>query len=128
MGHESRAVLSRTVLPFRVSALHREFHAGTRGDEVTPVQADRKQGVVLSIQIPQIYSSYTFTLYDPQGKQQWSTSMNAAAVESTAGTVSLFIPGQSLQNGPYKLVISGSGNNGTPVEIERRTLDVQLNN
>lgn len=104
------------------------FHAGTRGGEVTPVQADRKQGVVFSIQVPQIYSSYTFTLYDPQGKQQWSTSMNAAAVESTAGTVSLFIPGQSLQSGSYKLVISGSNNSGTPIEIERRTLDIQLNN
>lgn len=104
------------------------FHAGTRGDEVTPVQADRKQGVVLSIQVPQSYSSYSFTLFDPQGKQQWSTSMNAAAVESTAGTVSLFIPGQSLQSGSYKLVISGSNTSGAPIEIERRTLDVQLNN
>jgi hypothetical protein len=104
------------------------FHAGTRGDEVTSVQADRKQGVVLSIQIPQTYSSYTFTLFDPQGKQQWNTSMNAAAVESTAGTVSLFIPGQSLQSGSFKLVISGSSKNGVPVEMERRTLDVQLNN
>jgi hypothetical protein len=104
------------------------FHADTRGDEVTSVQADRKQGVVLSIQIPQTYSSYTFTWFDPQGKQQWNTSMNAAAVESTAGTVSLFIPGQSLQSGSFKLVISGSSKNGVPVEIERRTLDVQLNN
>ena len=54
--------------------------------------------------------------------------MNAAAVESTAGTVSLFIPGQSLQSGSYKLVISGSNTSGAPIEIERRTLDVQLNN
>lgn len=104
------------------------FHADTRGDEVTPVSANRRQGIVLSIQIPQIYSSYTFTLFDPQGKQQWSTSMTATAVESTAGSVSLFIPGQSLQNGSYKLVIYGVPNDGAPVEIERRTLDVQLNN
>jgi hypothetical protein len=102
------------------------FHAGTRGDADTLVQGSKRLGVALSIQLPQIYSSYTFTLYDPQGKQQWNTSVAAGAVEGADGTLSLFIPGQSLQNASYTLAISGVTAEGGRSEIERRVLHVQL--
>jgi hypothetical protein len=104
------------------------FHAGTRGAETTSVQADRKQGFVLAIQLPEIYSSYDFTLYNPQGAQQWTRSVPGTAVKAADGTVSLFVPGQSLENGLYSLSITGIAEGGGRTEIERRVLNVQVAN
>jgi hypothetical protein len=102
------------------------FHAGTRGDAHTIVHADPKQGVVLSIELPQTsaYATYSFTLYDPQQKQQWTRTMTAAS--SDEGAISLFIPGQSLENGTYTLGIAGVTDKGVRTEIERRVLAIQL--
>ena len=104
------------------------FHAGTRGKEETLIQADKRQGFVISVQLPEAYSSYEFTLYDPQGKRQWTRSVSGSAVKAAEGTVSLFIPGQSLQSGSYSLSITGTADNGGRSEIERRVLKVQLAN
>src|SRR5215469_6772318 len=104
------------------------FHAGTRGAETTSIQADRKQGFVLAIQLPESYSSYEFTLYAPQDKKEWTRSVSGTAVKAADGTVSLFISGQALENGLYSLSITGIADGGVRTEIERRVLNVQVSN
>jgi putative zinc finger protein len=101
------------------------FHAGTRGNAHTPVEADRTHGAALSIELPQDsgYASYAFDLYDPQGKQLWTRSVTAAAGD---GTVSLVIPGAGLVQGSYTLAISGIDARGTRSEIDHRVLDIHF--
>ena len=102
------------------------FHAGTRGAPHLPVLAHREQGAVVLIELPQdsAVASYDFQLYDPSGKQQWSQTI--AASSTGDGTVSLVIPGTTLQQGPYTLAISGITASSGRTEIERRVLDIQL--
>ncbi len=105
------------------------FHAGTRGGAHTPVAADRTQGAVLSIELPQEsgYTSYAFDLYDSQGKQLWTRSVAASTAGSGGdGTISLVIPGKGLVKGSYTLAISGADVQGTRTEIDRRVLDVHF--
>jgi hypothetical protein len=104
------------------------LHAGTRGAETTSIQADRRQGFVLAIQLPETYSSYEFTLYDPEGKKEWTKSVSGTGVRAADGTVSLFISGQALENGLYSLSITGIADGGVRTEIERRVLNIQLSN
>ncbi|WP_348264810.1 zf-HC2 domain-containing protein [Telmatobacter sp. DSM 110680] len=105
------------------------FHAGTRGAAHTQVQADRTQGAVLSIELPQDsgVATYSFTLYDPQGKQLWTRTLTAAkAGASGDGIVSLVIPGIGLTQGSYTLAIAGIDPQGTRTEIDRHALDIQF--
>ncbi|HEY1647739.1 MAG TPA: zf-HC2 domain-containing protein [Terracidiphilus sp.] len=105
------------------------FHTGTRGDAHLSVPADRKQGAGVLIELSQenIYTSYAFELYDPQGKLSWSHS--AAASDRTGpgeGMFSLVIPGEGLQQGSYTLVTSGITPQGGRAEIDRRIFDVHF--
>jgi hypothetical protein len=86
--------------------------------------------VVLSIGLPRdsAYSSYEFTLFDPQGKQQWTRTIAVKAIEGEEGAASLFLPGQSLRNGSYTLAIAAITDQRGRTEIERRVLDIQLDN
>src|SRR6266568_977656 len=96
------------------------FHAGTRGAAHTLVQADRTQGVVLSIDLPQdsTYVSYALDLYDPQGKHLWTrTAVSSGASDGGENTVSLVIPGAGLLEGSYTLAISGVTGQGGRTEI-----------
>ena len=105
------------------------FHAGTRGTAHTQVQADRTQGVVLSIQLPQdsSFATYSFVLYDPQGKPLWSRSLTASKAEAAGdGIVSLVIPGAGLVQGSYTLAIAGIDAQGARTEIDRHALDIQF--
>ena len=105
------------------------FHAGTRGSAHTPVEADRTHGAALSIELPQDsgYASYAFALYDPQGKELWTTSVTAAQAGSAGdGTVSLVIPGAGLVQGSHTLAISGIDAKGARTEIDRRILDLHF--
>lgn len=104
------------------------FHAGTRGAAHTLVQADRTQGVVLSIDLPQesTYASYAFDLYDPQGKHLWTRETVSSNVSDGENTVSLVIPGEDLEQGSYTLAISGVTAQGGRTEIDRRTLDIHF--
>jgi hypothetical protein len=105
------------------------FHAGTRGSAHVPVQADRAHGVVLSIELPQTsdVATYSFTLYDPQGKKLWDRTLTASkAAESGDGIVSLVIPGAGLVQGSYSLAIAGIDAQGARAEIDRHSLDIQL--
>jgi hypothetical protein len=105
------------------------FHAGTRGNAHTQVEADRRHGAVLSIELPQDsgYVSFAFELYDPQGKQLWTRSITASQARSTGdGTVSLVIPGEGLVQGAYTLAISGTDAKGARSEVDRRALDLHF--
>jgi anti-sigma factor RsiW len=103
------------------------IHMGTRSAAPIPVAADRKQGVVLLVDLPQQggYVSYTFELYDSAGKREWKSAV-ATPAESSNGTLSLLIPGQALHQGAYTLAISGILPSGATTEIGRRALEVSL--
>jgi Putative zinc-finger len=106
------------------------FHTGTRGDAHLSVPADPAQGAVLLIQIPEDsgYASYSFDLFDPQGKRVW-TQTEAASTQAAmgGGAFSLMIPGAGLAQASYTLVVSGVNPQGGRTEIDRRILDIHLN-
>lgn len=98
------------------------LHADTRGSETTVVQADRKQGAAVLIDVPQGYSSYEVALDNPQGKRFWKTTIAAP----DTGTLSLAIPGAGLQQGSYTLNLAGISPQGARTELGRRVLDVHF--
>lgn len=104
------------------------IHIGTRGASHTVVQADRTQGLALSLGLPQTssYSSLVFELYDQTGKQSWTRTVSRPAEDEAI--VSLVIPSPGLQPGSYTLTISGITPQNERVEIDRRVLDVQFKN
>jgi hypothetical protein len=99
------------------------LHTGTRGTETATVQADRRQGAVVLIDVPQGYASFAVDLYDPQGKRFWTQSVTA----QETGTLSLVIPGMGLQEGSYSLNLAGVSPQGARTELGRRVLDVHFN-
>jgi len=102
------------------------IHIGTRGAAHTTVSADRKEGLALSLGLPQssTYSSYAFELYDPNGKQFWTHAVSQPTEDESI--VSLVIPGSGLRAGSYTLAITGITPQNDRVEIDRRVLDVQF--
>jgi len=103
------------------------LHIGTRGAEPTIVQADRKQGAVVLIDVPLGYSSYAIDLFDPQGKRIWTRNVTASSQnDGGAGTLSLLIPGEGLQQGSYSLNLTGISPQGARTELGRRVLDVHF--
>jgi hypothetical protein len=106
------------------------LHMGTRGAEPTVVQADRKQGAVILIDLPlqPAYTSYAVDLYDPQGKRIWTRTVPASGQnDGGAGTLSLLIPGAGLEQGSYSLNLAGISPQGARTELGRRALDVHFN-
>jgi Putative zinc-finger len=106
------------------------IHIGTRGSGHTAVTADRTEGLALSFELPQssAYSSYIFDLYDSHGKQVWTHAVTASTSGSADDAiVSFVIPGSGLLESSYTLEISGQTAQNTRVEIDRRVLDIQLN-
>jgi hypothetical protein len=102
---------------------------GTRGTEPTVVHADRKQGGVVLIDLPQqsTYSSYAIDLYDSQGRRFWTQTVAAPSQDNGgAGTLSLLLPGSGLQQGSYILNLAGISPQGARTELGRRTLDVHF--
>lgn len=107
------------------------IHAGTRGDAHTAVTANRSQGLSLSIELPQSseYSSYVFELDDSNGKQLFAQSVSASTLDTSDGKlVTLVIPGAGLKSTSYLLTIFGITSQNNRVQIDRRILDVQLQN
>jgi hypothetical protein len=98
------------------------LHAGTRGTEATVVEADRRQGALVLIDVPQGYASFDLDLYDPQGKRLWTTTVSSPA----SGTLPLVIPGAGLQEGSYSLNLTGISPQGARTELGRRVLDVHF--
>jgi len=105
------------------------IHAGTRGAASAAVAADRRQGAVLLIELPQdsTYTSFVFDLYDPQNKRVWTHTVSAAgAGVGGNGTLSLLIPGAGLQQGAYTIAITGLNAQGERSVIDRQGLDIHF--
>lgn len=102
------------------------LHAGVRGGERTIVVADRKQGVLLQIDLPgqALYSSYTVDLYNPQGKLAWTRNFTPGA--AGADSLSVALPGKGIEAGAYALAISGVSASGQRSEIERQSFYMQF--
>jgi anti-sigma-K factor RskA len=106
------------------------LHADVRGAR-TVVTADRKQGVLLKIDLPgqegqTVYSFYTVDLYNPQGKLAWTRNITPAAAEADSETLSVALPGEGIETGGYSLVISGVNASGQRSEVERQSFDIQF--
>jgi hypothetical protein len=107
------------------------IHLGTRGSAHTAVQADRTDGLSLSIELPQSssYSSFVFELEDPSGKKVWTQTIGRSNKEAEDDSiVSLVIPGAGLHQASYTLSIWATTPQNNRVDIDRRTLDVQFGN
>jgi hypothetical protein len=105
------------------------IHIGTRGSSHTPIQADRKEGLAISLDLPQSssYSSFVFELDDPAGKKVWTQTIAGSNREAQdASVVSLIIPGSGLQQASYTLSIWATTPENNRVEIDRRILDVRF--
>ena len=104
-------------------------HIGTRGAAPIAVNADRRLGVVLLVDLPQqaTFASYSFELLDAKGKPVWKNAV-AAPAESANGTLSLLVPAQGLEPGAYTLAISGKQATGETAEIGRRALELNFAN
>ncbi len=104
------------------------LHGGTRAGGHVVIDADRKQGVSLLIDVPQAqgYSSFAVDLYDVQGKLAWNHNFSESSNGTENDTLSLVIPGAGLQQGVYELVLSGVTSAGQRSELERHSFDVHI--
>jgi len=108
------------------------LHGSTRGTPLT-INADRKHGVALPVELPQqpspgAYLSYSFSLIDPQGKQAWTGSAAAPSDDTSEGQrISLAIPGAMLRNGTYSVTVSGVTPRGERTVIDQYAFDLHLN-
>jgi hypothetical protein len=105
------------------------IHPGTRGTTPAPVIADRVHGAILMVDLPQqsAYSSYSFELYDPQGKSVWKTATTTPE-QTENGTVSLQVPGLGLKQGTYSLAVFGVLSSGATTETGQRAFDIRFPN
>ncbi len=108
------------------------LHGATRGGAAPTIDADRRHGVALPVELPMqpsmgAYASYSFDLYDPQGKLAWTGV--AAAPAGDAGDnqrLSLVIPGAMIENGAYTVAVSGVAAHGEHTEIDKYVFDLHL--
>jgi hypothetical protein len=91
-----------------------------------PIVVSPGQQATLVLHIPQevLYTSYTFTLYDGQGKSVWSQTAPTPANPDDAWSLSF--PSGKLTSGTYKLDIAGVTSAGKTLPIEERTFDLQV--
>jgi hypothetical protein len=108
------------------------LHGNTRGGGHLTIAADRLHGVVLPVDLlgpltSVAYSSYSVDLLDPQGKLAWT---DAVAVSTESGSasqsISLEIPGATLGNGQYTIVVSGIAPTGERSPISRYSFDIRM--
>ena len=106
------------------------LHAGTRGGERSEVQAVRKQGVLVQVELPEhtAFTTYVVDLYDPEGKLAWTQNISVASNGADGDSLSLMIPGEGLRQGAYSMAVSGVSVTGQRMEIERHTFDIHLTN
>lgn len=105
------------------------LHGATRGGAALAITADRSHGVALPVDLPPqpsmgAYASYSFDLYDPQGKIAWTGL--AAASANDDQRISLMIPGAMLKNGSYTVAVAGLTPHGERTEIERYVFDLHI--
>ena len=107
------------------------LRGATRGGPMT-IAADYRHGVALPVVLPPqpspgAYASYSFELYDPQGKLAW-TGLAAPPDDeaSDLAGLSLVIPGAMLSNGAYTLAVSGIAAHGERTEIDKYVFNLHL--
>jgi hypothetical protein len=107
------------------------LHGATRGAHVT-IAADYRHGVALPVVLPPqpsfgAYASYSFELFDPQGKLVW-TGLAAPPDDeaSDLAGLSLVIPGSILRDGAYTLAVSGIAAHGERTEIDKYVFELRL--
>jgi hypothetical protein len=107
------------------------LRGATRGAPLD-LAADRRHGVALPVDLPpqpstDAYASYSFDLYDPQGKLAWTGAAPAAADDAGgAQRLSLVIPGAMLRSGAYTVAVSGVAAHGERTEIDRYVFNLHL--
>jgi hypothetical protein len=108
------------------------LHGAMRGGAQLTITADRRHGVALPVDLPPqpsmgAYASYSFDLYDPQGKLAWTGAASAPADEAgESQRLSLVIPGAILKNGAYTVAVSGVAAHGERTEVEKYVFDLHL--
>ncbi len=108
------------------------LRGATRGGDRLTITADRSHGFALPFELyrqPDAanYVSYSFQLYDPQGKLAWTGDLAVPdGRESGDQRISLAIPGAMLQNGAYTVAVTGVGPHGERTEVERQVFDLHL--
>lgn len=108
------------------------MYGATRGANSITITADRSHGFAVPFELyrqPDTanYTSYSFDLYDAQGKLAW-TGVFAVPGDPNSGDqrLSLAIPGAMLQNGAYTVTVTGIGPHGERTEVERQVFDLHL--
>lgn len=104
----------------------------TRGAMGTTVVAERGRGIAVPVDIPLdpgigTFVSYSFELYNSQGKLAWSGTIPAPVQRSTGDfELSLVMPGGMLKDGIYVVSISGTGAHGETTPIEHYAFNVAV--
>ena len=104
----------------------------TRGENRTTISANPAHGISVPVDIPLdpaigTFASYSFSLYDPQGKLAWSGAIPAPAQRSAGDLQFSFVMrGETLTNGTYRVSISGTGPHGESTPIEDYVFNVVL--
>lgn len=108
------------------------LHGNTRGGGHLTIAADRKHGVSLPVDVlgsmtSAAYSSYSVDLVNQQGKLVWTDSITAPTEsESASQSFSLAIPGATLENGQYTIVVSGVAPTGERSPINRYSFEIRM--
>jgi hypothetical protein len=104
----------------------------TRGERHATVTVDPAHGIAVPVDIPLdpaigTFISYSFALYNPQGRLAWSGTIAAPAPSPTGDLqLSFVIPGRLLKNGTYSVSIAGTGAHGETTPIEHYVFNVAL--
>jgi len=101
------------------------LNVSTRGTATTTIKTQPGQGFHLLVSIPPdpSYSSYTLGLYNPAGKLQWSLKIPASSPDDTR---SIYVPAAGLEQGTYKLAVSGVSATGQSSDLGSYPIEVQI--
>jgi hypothetical protein len=102
-------------------------NVSTRGTSTTAIKAYPGQGFDLLVSIPQdpSYASYSLDLYSPSGKLQWSLKIPANSQDDTR---SIHVPGTGLEQGTYKLSVTGINGSGQNSNLGSYPVELQIQN
>ena len=100
-------------------------NVSTRGASATIIKAQPGEGFNLLVSIPPdaSYSSYLLELHNPAGQLKWSRKIPASAPDETRA---LYIPGGSLEQGTYVLVVNGFTANGQDTSLGIYPIELQV--
>jgi hypothetical protein len=108
------------------------MHGATRGADHLVINADRSHGFALPFDFYRDsravnYASYSFDLYDPQGKLAWTGAITVPDdLKDSDQRISLAIPGAKLRDGTYRVIATGIAPNGERTEVERQVFDLHV--